>query len=282
MRRPLLVLVAGLVCGVVAVAPAAGVPEQTPERGGTVVLGVGREVPCVNPVAKTCLDSGAGLGPAFLEKVLEPAFAFSADSTLRPQLVTARHDVHEGAAIHCDLRNPSRCALERRSSRHRSGLQVHPRRDRAASPTRVAGHASSRSISAGRRREDREGRPASANRRLAHPLLPRASEACAQGPGPRRYLARRDRRSRTGAPIGNGPFLLAELGTREADDLRSEPALLGTAHRLPRPDRPPLLRNPARCYLPPPRCSRVSGRAISTWRSRVSLRSSRVCGAFRG
>ena len=152
-----------------------------------------------------------------------------------------RHDVHEGAAIHCDLRNPSRCALERRSSRHGSGLQVHPRRDRGASPTRVAGPASSRSISAGGRREDREGRPASANRRLAHPLLPRASEARAQGPGPRKYLARRDRESPHGRTDRERPVPSLQLGPRGADDLRPEPALLGTAHRLPRPDRPPLL-----------------------------------------
>jgi peptide/nickel transport system substrate-binding protein len=87
LRRLLLVLVGALVCGVVAVAPAAGVPEQTPKRGGTVVFGAGGEPQCLNPVDARCFG---GLGPpGFLEKVLEPAFELAPDFTLRPQLVTS-------------------------------------------------------------------------------------------------------------------------------------------------------------------------------------------------
>ena len=38
MRRSSFALVAVVVSGIVAVAPAAGVPEQTPKRGGTLVF----------------------------------------------------------------------------------------------------------------------------------------------------------------------------------------------------------------------------------------------------
>ena len=50
MRRSSLALAAVVVSGAVAVAPAAGVPEQTPKRGGTVVF--------ARPVAEpACLES---------------------------------------------------------------------------------------------------------------------------------------------------------------------------------------------------------------------------------
>ncbi len=57
-------------------------PEQTPKRGGTVVVGVGGSLRCLSP-----LDEACGL-PGFMEKVLEPAFVPGPDSTFRPQLVT--------------------------------------------------------------------------------------------------------------------------------------------------------------------------------------------------
>lgn len=82
MRRSSLALVAVVVAGVATVAPASGVPEQTPKRGGTVVLGPFADLPCLNPLVVEC-----GL-PGFLEKVVEPAFVFAPDSTFRPQLVS--------------------------------------------------------------------------------------------------------------------------------------------------------------------------------------------------
>ncbi len=120
-----------------------------------------------------------------------------------------QRDVHEDAAVHRDARNPSRCALERRCSRHGAGLRLHPRRDRGAPPTRAPGPASARSIRPGCRREDRESRPPLPYGRLAQPLLPGDAEARAQGPRPRkRSGATRIDDPRTSAPIGNGPFLL--------------------------------------------------------------------------
>ena len=87
MRRPLLVLAAVLVTGVIAVAPAAGTLAQTPKRGGTVVFGPVAESICLNPVhPRPC-----GAGPQFswmLAKVLLPAFALAPDFTWRPMLVS--------------------------------------------------------------------------------------------------------------------------------------------------------------------------------------------------
>jgi peptide/nickel transport system substrate-binding protein len=75
-------LLAAIAVGLLAISGAGGAGAQTPKRGGTVVLGVGREEPCVNPVEARC-----GV-PRYLEKVLEPAFASAPDATLRPQLVS--------------------------------------------------------------------------------------------------------------------------------------------------------------------------------------------------
>ena len=47
MRRPSLVLAAGLIASVVAVAPAAGTSAQTPKRGGTVVIAAAAHGACV-------------------------------------------------------------------------------------------------------------------------------------------------------------------------------------------------------------------------------------------
>jgi peptide/nickel transport system substrate-binding protein len=62
---------------------AAGAPQQTPKRGGTVVFGPAPELRCLNPV-----DAACGL-PGFLETVLEPAFVLAPDFTLRPRLVSS-------------------------------------------------------------------------------------------------------------------------------------------------------------------------------------------------
>lgn len=88
MRRPLLVLAAVLVAGVVAVAPAAGVLQQTPKRGGTVVFGPVAESSCLNPLATPACGVGPQAGWVWA-KVLMPAFAMAPDFTRRPALVAA-------------------------------------------------------------------------------------------------------------------------------------------------------------------------------------------------
>ena len=80
MRRTSFALVAVVVSGIVAVAPAAGAPEQTPKRGGTVVIGLDGDS-CVNPLA-------CGLR-ILTHKVLLPAFATAPDLTLQPRLVSS-------------------------------------------------------------------------------------------------------------------------------------------------------------------------------------------------
>ena len=273
MRRPLLVLVAGLVCGVVAVAPAAGVPEQTPKRGGTVVVGVGGSLRCLNPRRRGVRAARLhGEGPGAR---VRPRAGLHATAAARD-----RGDVHEDA-VHRDVPNPSRCALERRGSRHGGGLRLHPRGDRRHLPPEFQGpHRLVRSVRAvGAKTVKVVLR--SAYRRLAHTLLPRPSEARAQGPGPRRYLARRDRESPDGRTDRERPVPSSELGPRGADDLRPEPSLLGTPSPPTSTGSSSATADPADCYHPP-MCSPLSGKATSTWRVRVTLCSSRSCGGIPG
>ena len=75
-------LIAAFVIAAVAASPAAGTPVQTPKRGGTVVFGTGAGLRCMNPVLEECGWAG------YLAKILEPAFVLTPDFTFRPQLVT--------------------------------------------------------------------------------------------------------------------------------------------------------------------------------------------------
>ena len=79
-------VVAVLALAAIAASPAAGTPEQTPKRGGTVVFGPVGESACLNPLREAC-----GIGPQYLwmlQKVLPPAFAIAPDFTQRPILVS--------------------------------------------------------------------------------------------------------------------------------------------------------------------------------------------------
>ena len=86
MRRPLLVL-AGAVIGVVAAAaPAAGVPAQTPKRGGTLVIRVlGPEPACLNVLPMSCNQGGQAY---WSEKVLQTPFEVGPDFTYEESLVS--------------------------------------------------------------------------------------------------------------------------------------------------------------------------------------------------
>ncbi len=83
MRRPLLVFIGALVCGVVAVAPAAGVPEQTPKRGGTLDLLTGREPACLSLILTQCQGFNS-----ILNGVIEGAFKQAPDFSWRERLVS--------------------------------------------------------------------------------------------------------------------------------------------------------------------------------------------------
>jgi peptide/nickel transport system substrate-binding protein len=90
LRRPLLVFVGALVCGVVAVAPAAGVPEQTPKRGGTIAVfrPSFTEPGCLNPFACSIAVPLRGAGDPILVQVLEGAFELGPDFVWREDLVS--------------------------------------------------------------------------------------------------------------------------------------------------------------------------------------------------
>ena len=83
MRAVPLVLVALAIAGVMAVGPAVGAPEQTPKRGGTLVIGTGTqgEPSCLNVLLRCNV-------PWLVEQVLPGAFKIWPDATLRPNLVS--------------------------------------------------------------------------------------------------------------------------------------------------------------------------------------------------
>ena len=84
MRGVPLVLLALAVAGVMAVGPAVGAPEQTPKRGGTLVIGTVTqgEPSCLNVFLPRCNVS------SLVEQVLPGAFKIWPDATLRPNLVS--------------------------------------------------------------------------------------------------------------------------------------------------------------------------------------------------
>ena len=86
MSRAIAVL---LVAAAVATAPAAGAPVQTtPRVGGTVQFGTGLAEPsCLNVLLARCVATSPTIFIA--ETVLEPAFDVGADSTFRPRIVSS-------------------------------------------------------------------------------------------------------------------------------------------------------------------------------------------------
>ena len=200
-------LAAAIAVSLLAVSGASGAQAQTPKRGGTVVLGVGREVPCVNPVDKTCLDP-AGLGPAFLEKVLEPAFAFSPDSTLRPQLVTGATTYTKGPPftvtfeVHPDARWSDGVPVTARDFKftHDAIVGHLPRELQGTHHlVRSVREVGAKTVKVVLRR------PTADWRTLFYRVLPRHA---LRGQDLASIWRDGIENPRTGAPIGNGPFLL--------------------------------------------------------------------------
>jgi len=87
MRRRLLACAAVAVAATAMVAPAAGVSEQTPKSGGTILVAMPLEPACLNPLLATCGDSSQ-FGVFAVEKVLLPAFDVDARFRFRPRLVS--------------------------------------------------------------------------------------------------------------------------------------------------------------------------------------------------
>jgi peptide/nickel transport system substrate-binding protein len=189
-----------LVLAALAAAPAAGAPEQTPRRGGTVVIGPGGELSCLNP-----LDVDCGL-PAFLGQVLEPAFEFTPDFTLRPRLVstvsytrTPPYTVTFG--IHPDARWSDRVPVTARDfvfthdamAKHLAPADQHVHR--LVRDVRVLDAKTVRVVLRSRTAAIRE-------------LFPRVLPSHAlRGLDLETIWRERIDNPRTGAPIGDGPFL---------------------------------------------------------------------------
>jgi peptide/nickel transport system substrate-binding protein len=78
-------LLAAIAVSLLAVSGAGGAPEQTPKRGGTLVIGMGTqsEPSCLNVVLTRCAVPGV-----LFEQILPGAFEVQPDATLRPDLVS--------------------------------------------------------------------------------------------------------------------------------------------------------------------------------------------------
>ena len=85
MRRPSLVLAAGLIASVVVAAPAGGAPAQTTKRGGMLVIAAAphTEPACLNLFVSSCN------APSDLRLVLPGAFKVTPSATFRPDLVSS-------------------------------------------------------------------------------------------------------------------------------------------------------------------------------------------------
>ena len=205
LRRALFVLIAALVAVSVAGAPAAGRPEQTPKRGGTLVVGrpAFAEPACLNPL--TCAVSG---DPA-LAQVLEGAFEVGPDLVPRPDLVS--HVITGTQSAQPDLLHPPRGTLERRRPGHRPRFPVHARGLRRPTTKTSLGSTPTCDVrgSSMRRRSGsscaaRSPRGATFTRsffRVMHSWVrtsPRSGRTVWTTRGP-------------GEPIGSGPFLVTRL-----------------------------------------------------------------------
>jgi peptide/nickel transport system substrate-binding protein len=86
MRRSSLALAALAMSGFAAVAPAAGVPAQTPKRGGTLVVGTLREPGCLNAYLIRCSSNLPPVG-AIMRLAFRGAFRVRPDMAYEPDLV---------------------------------------------------------------------------------------------------------------------------------------------------------------------------------------------------
>ena len=179
-------LAGAVAVALLAVSGAGGAAVQTPKRGGTVVFGAGAEPTCLSPVDASCAQ------PGFLEKVLEPAFALAPDSTQRPRLVssvtyTKTPPFTVTLGIHPAARWSDGVPVTARDF-----VFTHDAIVEHSHPSSRAAHRLARSVRRGRR-EDRESRPPLPLRPIGAVSSTVCAEARAQGPRPRKGLARRGR-----------------------------------------------------------------------------------------
>ncbi len=218
-----------------------------------------------SPPASTCCSRGATRAvrsSSSREKVLEPPFYVGPDFTWRPRLVssvtftkkppfTLTYRIHPRArwsdgvpitAQRLRLHSPGEDRAQGELTERSSGRRAGPERPRA-------------------RREDVRvvlRRRFAGWRALFGNILPRHALA-----GEKLGSVWTDGivNPKTGRPIGSGPFLVRRWERGRAAHARPEPALLGTASRLPGPDRHPgsARERRSRRVVPPGRAGRRLG-----------------------
>ena len=197
-------LIAALVLAALIAAPAAGAPEQGPKRGGAVVFGPTGEPLCFNP-----LDVDCGL-PGYLEQVLEPAFELTPDFKLEPRLVSAVSYTKTPPytvtfAIHSEARWSDRVPVTARDF-----VFTHEAMVKHLEPEDQHMHRLVRDV---RALDAKTVRVVLRSRTGGfRELFPRVLPSHAlRGLDLEKVWKERIDNPRTGAPIGNGPFLLRSL-----------------------------------------------------------------------
>ncbi len=230
MRRPLLAFIGVLVCGVVAVAPAAGVRRADAEarRHGRLSARVHRA-----PVSQRLLTS-CWIRWRTPELDEGPRAAHSRSGpTSRCGQTSCPASTHGAATVHADVSHPARGALERRRPGHRPGLRLHPRghpwRDYedpepAVTPRSERACSIAKTVRVVLRRRFAAWRAAVSGTSCRRHAL--------AGEDVTKVWSDRIDNPKSGRPIGSGPFLVARWDRGRQLDAPAQSALLGAACRL--------------------------------------------------
>ena len=185
-----LALAAALAVSLLAVSGAGGAGEQTPKRGGTVVIG--RRVRA--RVSQRAQHRCAAAHPGDRRRSSQGPSRLARRPSARPRL--GGRD-HEETALHARLPHPSRGALERRGAGHGQDFVFTHQAFLAGDRPLTSAISDVRSVR--RRREDSRGRPARALGRLARCSSPSSSRSMrSRGEDLAKRLAGRDRQSEDG------------------------------------------------------------------------------------
>jgi peptide/nickel transport system substrate-binding protein len=215
MTRISLALMALVLAGVLAVAPAAGTPQKAPTRGGTVVIGVPAQLEpsCFNVFTSACYS---GIGGVVDRLIFARPFAYAPGGTLRPGLVSRVTVTKKPVTITFHLRPEARWSDGRPVTAF--DLRFHLKAARASEVLRTFDPSKEgwiwkvtrwRALDAKRFRLW-----------LSEPVsLPLLKDFYGAGPRPRHVISTVDLSGpdfwrdtvvdpKTGRPIGSGPFLM--------------------------------------------------------------------------
>ena len=251
-----LALTATIAVSLLAVSGAGGAGVQTPRFGGTVRFGNLAEPACLNVLVATCTSEATRY---ITELILQPAFDVSPKYTFRPRLVSSVSFTRKPPyTLTYHIRPEARWSDGEQITAkdfvftHQAIRKYRPDpEDPHLTHVRSVRALDAKTVRVVLRSRFSGWRSLFANVLPSHAL---------QGKDLTKIWTDRIDDPRTGRPIGSGPFLLEQLGARSPADARAQPALLGGAPRVSRPDRHSL-----------PAGEREPRRLVPGWRARRCL-----------